>query len=217
VFLDEIGEVDTAIQVKLLRVIQTRTFQRIGDSQERSFRGKIVCATNRNLAEQMQNGGFRADLYYRLCADVVSTPSLRELLQDAPGELPSLLRLIAERIAGPEEAETLATEVEHWIETELGPDYPWPGNVRELEQCLRNVMIRGEYHPPRPPVAAVRDRLADGFLDGSLTADEVLRRYCTIVYAQTGSYQETARRLGLDRRTVRDKVDPRLLDELRSR
>ena len=77
-------------------------------------------------------------------------------------------------------------------------------------------MIRGEYHPSPPRRATPQQRLADEFAGGSLTADMLLRRYCTVVYAQTGSYQETARRLELDRRTVRDKVDAELLAELRS-
>jgi hypothetical protein len=216
VFLDEIGEVDVAIQVKLLRVLQTRTFQRLGDTRDRSFHGKLVAATNRDLASEMRAGRFRADLYYRLCSDLVLTPSLREQLHDSPGELRTLLGALAARIAGEEEAEAVADETERWIAAHLGPDYPWPGNVRELEQCLRNVLIRGEYRPP--PAAAPpdpREALAHGLLDGALTADELLRRYCTLVYARTGSYVETARRLGLDRRTVRERIDPALLAELR--
>ena len=91
----------------------------------------------------------------------------------------------------------------------LGPEYAWPGNVRELEQCVRNLVIRGTYEPQGP--AATRRRRAE-FLTaveaGALSADALLRRYCTWVYARTGSYSETARRLGLDPRTVRDRVDP---------
>ena len=75
VFLDEIGELDPGIQVKLLRVLQTRTFQRIGETDERRFEGKIIAATNRNLDEELEGGDFRADFYYRLCADRVTTPT----------------------------------------------------------------------------------------------------------------------------------------------
>ncbi|HEV8584415.1 MAG TPA: sigma 54-interacting transcriptional regulator [Methylomirabilota bacterium] len=215
VFLDEIGEVDLAIQVKLLRVIQTRTFQRLGDSRDRSFRGKVVAATNRDLTRDMKAGRFREDLYYRLCADQVTTPSLRERLRDSPDELGILLRFVAERVSGADEAETLAAEVARWIDAHVPADYAWPGNVRELEQCVRNIMIRGEYQPSADSRGVPRERLAEEFLDGSCTADELLRRYCTLVYEQTDSYQETARRLELDRRTVRDKIDDALLRELR--
>ena len=119
-------------------------------------------------------------------------------------------------MAGDEEAEALAAEAEAWIRTHLGPDYPWPGNVRELEQCVRNVLVRGEYRPHTLRPAGARAALANDILTGVLTADELLRRYCTLVYARTGSYVETARRLGLDRRTARAKVDAALLATLRS-
>ena len=77
VLLDEIGELDEHIQVKLLRVLQSREFQRVGDSQTRKFVGKIIAATNRDLAAEMEAGRFREDLYYRLCADRIETPSLQ--------------------------------------------------------------------------------------------------------------------------------------------
>ncbi len=70
-FLDEIGELDASIQVKLLRTLQSREFSRIGETQTRKFRGKIIAATNRNLAAEMQAGRFREDFYYRLCADMI--------------------------------------------------------------------------------------------------------------------------------------------------
>ena len=75
VFLDEIGELDGSIQVKLLRVLEYRTFQKVGDTRSIRFAGKIVAATNRDLAAEMHAGRFRQDLYYRL-ADQISTPSL---------------------------------------------------------------------------------------------------------------------------------------------
>ena len=214
VFLDEIGELDPALQVKLLRVLQTRTFQRLGDTRDRRFDGKIIAATNRDLAHEMSVDRFRKDLYYRLCSDLIVTPPLEEQLRAASGERRALVRFISRRVAGDAEAESLAEETERWIDAHLGEGYRWPGNVRELEQCVRNVMIRGEYRPPHAASASSRQRVADEVLAGSLSADELLRRYCTVVYAQTGSYQETGRRLGLDRRTVRDKVDSELLGRL---
>src|SRR5206468_1890299 len=140
VFLDEIAETEAAIQVKLLRVVQTRTFQRVGETQDRPFRGKIVAATNRDLAAEMQAGRFRPDLYYRLCSNVIETPSLAAQLREAPDELANLVLYLARGIAGEAEAPALAKETEAWIAGHLGPDYSWPGNVRELEQCVRNVM-----------------------------------------------------------------------------
>ena len=217
VFLDEVGDVDAAIQVKLLRVLQSRTFQRLGDTQDRPFRGKVIAATNRDLAAEIAAGRFRQDFYYRLCSDLIFTPSLAEQLGEAPGERRKLVLSIARRVAGDREAERLTDETEGWIAEHLTNAYPWPGNVRELEQCVRNVMIRGSYRPPQAPQSNARARFLDSIAAGALSADDLLRRYCTLVYAQTGSYQETGRRLGIDRRTVREKVDAALLAELQGR
>jgi hypothetical protein len=214
VFLDEIGDLDPGVQVKLLRVLQSRVFHRIGETEERRFEGKIIAATHRDLDAEMEAGRFRPDFYYRLCADRIEAPSLREQLADAPEELGRLLPILAQRIAGDEEGPALAAEAERWIRQHLGDDYPWPGNVRELEQCVRNVLVRGAYVPPRAPRVS-RDDLASVLAEGGISADELLRRYCTEVYARVGSYEETARRLGLDRRTVKAKIDPERLAVLR--
>jgi transcriptional regulator with AAA-type ATPase domain len=233
VFLDEIGEIDGGIQVKLLRLLQTRTFQRIGDTQTKTFAGKIIAATNRDLARQMQLGQIREDFYYRLCSDMIVTPSLRDILRDSPQELRNLVLFIALQVtdektgdngsARPapkevalQEAEALSDEVVGWVDQHLGRDYPWPGNFRELEQCVRNVLIRGQYLPPRMPLKLPRRELEEAVSAGGLTADELLRRYCTLVYAQTQNYEETARRLGIDRRTVKAKVDLDLLARFQS-
>jgi MoxR-like ATPase len=219
VFLDEIGEVEAAIQVKLLRVLETRAFQRLGDTRERRFRGKVVTASNRDLDREMEAGRFREDLYYRLCADRIETPSLAERLRDSPEEISDLVLFLAERQVGAELAPELAREVVAWIDRRLGRGYPWPGNVRELAQCVSNVLIRREYSPRRPsgpsPAGDPGREIANEILSARLSAEEVLGRYCTLVFAETGSYQEAARRLGLDRRTVKARVDPALLARLR--
>jgi transcriptional regulator with AAA-type ATPase domain len=202
VFLDEIGDLDAGIQVKLLRVIQARSFQRLGETEERPFRGKIIAATNRDLAAAMAAGRFREDLYYRLCSDLIRTPTLAEQLADSPDDLGNLLRHIARRLVGPE-ADALAAEAQTWIAANLGPSYPWPGNIRELEQCVRNVLVRGEYRPARPEA---EPSLAEQIEAGRLTADELLDRYCASVYRSSGSYEAAARRLRLDRRTVKARV-----------
>ncbi len=95
VFLDEIGEVGTDIQVKLLRVLQSRTFQPLGSTESRRFAGKIIAATNRDLPAEIRAGRFREDFYYRLCSDQLATPSLRQQLDAAPGELTTLVEHIA--------------------------------------------------------------------------------------------------------------------------
>lgn len=207
VFLDEIGELHPSIQVKMLRVVQARTFSRVGETQMRPFHGKFIAATNRNLADEMRAGRFREDLYYRLCSDLITTTPLREQLADAPDDLHHLVLFAAQRIAG-DDSEDLAREVEQWIETRLGLDYAWPGNIRELEQCVRNCLVRGEYHPVRMRATAEHSDkawLAEAER-GSLTADALLTHYCRWVYRQDGTYEGTAERIGLDRRTVKRRV-----------
>ena len=193
VFLDEIGEVDPTIQVKLLRVLQTREFQPIGDTKTQAFAGKIVAATNRDLATEMTSGRFREDLYYRLCSDLITTPSLKEQLRDTPDDLNDLVRFIARRVVGKEESETVTTEVLEWIESHLERNYAWPGNVRELEQCVRNVVIRNAYRPAA--IGGETNSVVD--LDrAELSAEELLSQYCAVVYARTGKlrrYSEKTR------------------------
>jgi transcriptional regulator with PAS, ATPase and Fis domain len=126
----------------------------------------------------------RQDLYYRLCADVIRTPTLREQIADSPQELPGLISILSRRIVGEEDADALAREVMNFVTRHLRRDYLWPGNVRELEQCVRNVMIRGEYHPAhmtRAGRSSPDDDLADLIRNGSLSAEELLSRYCTHV------------------------------------
>jgi transcriptional regulator with AAA-type ATPase domain len=213
VFLDELGDLDLSIQVKLLRVIETRTFHPVGETSGRQFRGKLITATNRDLASLMKKGQFREDLYYRLCSDQVVTPSLAEQLVDSPGVLRELVFYMSRRVAGPE-GEELARDVSEWIQGNLGTVYAWPGNYRELEQCVKNVLIRRNY---RPSEARADDPVEEFALDaraGRLSADELLSRYVTLIYSRTGSYEETARQLRLDRRTVKAKIDTALLARL---
>src|SRR5260221_9044005 len=202
VFLDEVGDLDPAIQVKLLRVLQTRTFQRLGETATRHFAGKIVAATNRDLAAASASGQFRRDFYYRLCADVITTPSLSEQLEGHDDELHHLVQHIATNVAGPPEADDVTHDVLRVIKQRLGTGYAWPGNFRELEQCVRSVLVRGDYTP-----AAIGSPSSHAaVLEGTLTEEQLLRWYTTLVYRQCRSYQEVARRLGIDRRTVRTRI-----------
>jgi DNA-binding NtrC family response regulator len=162
------------------------------------------------LAADIRNGRFREDLYYRLCSDQIATPSLAEQLADSPQVLRELVVHIARRIAG-DEGEELAGEVTGWMEKHLEAGYEWPGNYRELEQCVRNVLIRRDYRPSRSAPADPVEQFTADLRAGRLTADQALSRYATIVYKQTGSYEETARRLEIDRRTVKSKIDPEFL------
>jgi Sigma-54 interaction domain len=205
VFLDEIGELDQELQVKFLRVLQARSFQRLGETKPRMFLGKIVAATHRDLDQGLEAGWFREDLYYRLCADRIQTPSLRERIAADPNELWLMVSVLSERIAGAEYGPELAKEVQAFTERELGRDYGWPGNVRELEQCVRNVLVRKRYRPARRGAPA--PELDSALLASGYDSETLLDRYCALSYRQTQSYVETGKRLGLDRRTVKERAE----------
>lgn len=208
VFLDEIGELDTAFQVKLLRVLQARTFQRLGETETRHFAGKVVAATNRNLGQEMESGNFRQDLYYRLCADQITTPSLASQLEGSEDELHHLVRHIAHGVAGSTLGPQLAEESVTWIKKNLPPQYAWPGNFRELEQCVRNILIGGSYRPR--VVETNQNDVWDLAKANQLSAERLLSAYCLQVYQHCGSYIGTAKITGLDRRTVKAKVEQAL-------
>lgn len=213
VFLDELGEMELAIQVKLLRVIETRKFSPVGDTLQREFHGKLIAATNRDLAEEIRQRRFREDLYYRLCADLIETPSLAEQIVDSPEVLHELLLYMTRRAVG-NEADQAMPEVESWIKDHLPKNYDWPGNYRELEQCVRNIVIRRSYRPMRKSGdVAINDTFFEDFRLGRLKVSEVIAYYAAVVYRQTGSYEVAARQLAVDRRTVRAKVQ----EYLRSR
>ena len=211
VFLDEIGEISEEVQVKLLRILQSRKFQRLGDNTERYYRGKLLAATNRNLLEAIEKGKFRGDLYYRLCSDIIETPLLRDQLGGSERELNNFVQHLATAIVGPHESEALADEATAWIKKNLGLDYAWPGNVRELEQCLRNIMIRGSYSVPMATTSPNSENLLFEELKACrLTAEELLNIYCLNAYNKTGSYLAAAKILNLDRRTVKKRVEDAL-------
>ena len=202
IFLDEIGELDSEVQVKLLRVLQSRTFHRLGDTEPRSFGGKVVAATNQDLSREMAAGRFREDLYYRLCSDVIRTPSLQEQLAGNVDELAHLVTVLLQRNLGSSDQASFE-EIMSGIEDGVGYDYSWPGNIRELEQCIRNLLIHGHYLPPAAPSqGGTLDPLFDQMRAANATLDHVVSTYTTWVYTQQGTYTRAAKRLKVDRRTV---------------
>ncbi len=201
VFLDEIGEICENVQVKMLRVLQERSFQKLGENLDRKFKGKIIAATNRDLQEHIKLGQFRQDFYYRLCSDIIKTPSLCEQIENQ-NQLHQLIHFLCKKIVASNEVDQLADETLAVITETLGLQYSWPGNVRELEQCIRNVFIRGSYKP----FENSSDLLAI-VKSATITANELLNLYCKQVYKRTGSYVKTAEITGLDRRTVKKRVD----------
>ncbi|HEU4405022.1 MAG TPA: sigma-54 dependent transcriptional regulator [Polyangiaceae bacterium] len=138
-FLDEVGELPLELQAKLLRVLQERTFERVGDARPQKLEARVVAATHRDLGRMVAEGSFREDLYYRLKVVEIVLPPLRE----RPGDIP----LLVEHLLGKLRRE-LGVQVRSIDEgaMRLLVGYPWPGNVRELENALTRacVLARGE-------------------------------------------------------------------------
>lgn len=141
-FLDEIAEIPPSSQAKLLRVLQDRTFERVGGSRTLRCDVRVVAATNRDLAREVQEGRFREDLYYRLNVVPIRLPSLRERPEDIPALAHHFLARHARVLGKPLALSKAALEVL--------PRRPWPGNVRELEHALYRaaLLARGEVLGP---------------------------------------------------------------------
>jgi DNA-binding NtrC family response regulator len=203
VFLDEIGDTATDIQVKLLRVLQTRQFQPLGDSRTLEFQGKVMAATHVDLVSAIQKGDFREDFYFRLCADVIETPTLKAVLDEDAQEMRHLLEYLCRKFAGVEEGDSFVVECMDWISRHLPRHYSWPGNFRELEQCVRNMMVQGAYYPKILSLSSGQDRQLEAMKQGRLTLDELMGWYVTQEYHRTPSFAEVAHRLQVDPRTVK--------------
>ncbi|HPC35819.1 MAG TPA: sigma-54 dependent transcriptional regulator [Candidatus Marinimicrobia bacterium] len=133
-FLDEIGDMSTALQVKLLRVLQTKQFQRVGGEKFITSDFRLICATNKNLEQKIKDGEFRSDLYYRINVIPLTIPPLRERPSDIPLLVDYLLRLKADRLG------RQIPRIEPSVMARLMA-YSWPGNVRELENFIERALV----------------------------------------------------------------------------
>jgi transcriptional regulator with AAA-type ATPase domain len=200
-FLDEIGEVSIPVQIKLLQVLQERTFTPVGGREKKRFSGRVIAATNQPLDRLRADGRFRQDFFYRLCSDVIRVPTLRERIAESAAELPELVRILVERISG--SSELVAAVLER-----LPKGHSWPGNVRELEQAVRRILLTGAYVPEGTRTTQDPDStFIEELRAGELTAAELLARYSAMLHRRLGTYAEVAKRTGLDPRTTRKYVE----------
>lgn len=148
IFLDEIGDLPLALQAKLLRVLQEGEFERLGDPRTRKVDVRVIAATNRDLLSEVDEGGFRADLYYRLNVFPIDLPALR----DRPGDVPLLAMHFVHKYAGKMGRDITALS-QRMIDSLVA--YSWPGNVRELENVIERAVIlhRGAGRTLDEPVA----------------------------------------------------------------
>jgi len=203
IFLDEIGDASVQTQIRLLRVLEERAFSPVGSHETARFRGRIIAATNQPLDILRRSGRFREDFFYRLSSDVITVPPLRQRLDETPAELDDLVSLIVHRITGDRQGETIAAVLDS-LAASPGRGYAWPGNVRELAQAVRRILLKGTYEGDSGTVAPdLCSKLQEGIAAGALEADALMAGYCRLLYGRLGSYEAAARRLHLDRRTVK--------------
>ncbi len=208
IFLDEIGELDAGSQVKLLRVLQDRTFEVLGTSRSRTADVRIISATNRSLADLVQRGEFREDLLYRLNLITITLPPLRERCGDIPRLAMHFLRLAAQ--AHGVETEAITAKAMEWLGAQ-----PWPGNIRQLRQTIeRAVLIRGGRELDLDDFLAVRDSDArpprgEGLPEvGAMTLDEIEKAMIEkVIRHYEGNLSRAADALGLSRAALYRRLE----------
>jgi len=203
-FLDEIGEISLGTQVKLLRVLQEREFERVGGGQTLHVDVRLIAATNRGLKEMVAAGKFREDLYYRLNVINLRLPSLRERASDVPALAMHFLRRYAEENG--KAVKTFSDEALHRIGS-----YEWPGNVRELENVIERAVVLSDGerielgHLP-PELGVVARRSVAPAVPGA-TLDE-LERHAILKTMESvgGSTSRAAQILGISVRKIQYKL-----------
>ncbi|MEN9825306.1 MAG: hypothetical protein RI953_1051 [Pseudomonadota bacterium] len=210
-FLDEIGELESSLQVKILRVLQERAFSPVGGHEKKRFSGRLIAATNANLFEKVENGTFRSDLFHRLASDVIEMPSLRQRFSADQSERKFLVSRVLERMLG--RADMRQEErVLKLLGRFVPSDYTWPGNLREFEQVIRRLLLHGESVDSghRIFLGGLGDLAPAGARHGILdwrthqwTAEEVMSHYARSAYEVLGTYEKVAQKLGVDWRTAK--------------
>jgi DNA-binding NtrC family response regulator len=206
-FLDEIGEMPLPLQPKLLRVLETGEVRRVGEVQSRRVDVRIVAATNRDLAAEVEEGRFREDLYWRLRVLHLEVPPLRERPADVPLLVEWYLRRARDRHAGGKRIAPAALD--------LLADYHWPGNVRQLLNTLESVMVfapGGEIGPEELPEeirrASGNREVIRSAAERGLSLGELERDYIFEVLRRTGGNKSRAAEvLGIPRRTLYRRLD----------
>ncbi len=206
-FLDEIGETSMAMQAKLLRVLQERRVQRVGGDEVLEVDVRVLSATNRDLAEEIGKGNFREDLYYRLNVVSLRVPPLRERQED----IPLLCRHFLDRFAEKNKKNIRGFTPRAM---DLMLRYAWPGNVRELMNAVERgvVLCRGEHIGEDDLPLSLREEaeVPDKTIlqpTGDLPLDELEKEAILRTLEESGGNKsETARRLGITRRTLHKKL-----------
>ena len=213
VFLDEIGDVPTNVQVKLLRILQEREFERLGSNVTRSVDVRVIAATNADLRAALEQGRFREDLYYRLNVVPINVPSLRERKEDIPFLAIHFVRKLSKDL-GSQVTEISPAAMDRLVA------YNWPGNVRELENTIERSMVLApgnvlepadiRIESPRHPAPPASH---EALLPEGMTIDQweqmMLRE---AIRRANGNKSQAARLLGLTRNALRYRLSQMGLD-----
>jgi two-component system nitrogen regulation response regulator GlnG len=237
IFLDEIGDMSSATQAKVLRVLQDQRFERVGGSETVQTDVRVVAATNQALEDLVSAGRFRSDLFYRLNVYTIKLPPLRERIEDVPLLVDYFIRQFNEEVgrsvrsASPETIEILQR-------------YLWPGNVRELQATVKNALVNATTHVLTPDCLPVFVRQGADLAKNLASAqpqdfkltnlirtllqqgeDDIYRKVAfavdhvlldEVMRSVNGNQLEASRRLGISRTTLRAKLQVHRLSELAS-
>ena len=205
-FLDEIGNISAEMQMRLLRFLEDRKIRRIGDLREISVDCRVVAATNVDLPEEVEEGNFREDLYYRLRVVTLKIPPLRERKEDIPLLAQNFVEMFCESHKLP--MAKLPSETVKWL-----ADYPWPGNVRELKNALEGgvVLCRDGVLRPSdlnlPRLSEMRPKATAAGGSEAFSLDESERNAIVRALQQAGWVQkDAAELLGISRRAIHYKI-----------
>lgn len=205
IFLDEIGEINQQTQIKLLRVLQEKKFERVGGEETIEVDVRVVAATNRNLEEEVRAGRFREDLYYRLNVVSIHVPSLRERKDDIPLLVDAFVKKFSE------ENGKNVTGIDAKARSALYK-YDWPGNIRQLQNCIESacVMCSGTEISLEDLPPSISEYKGDGTISvpTGITLEEaekiIIRQNLA---ANKGNKSKTAELLGIERKTLNRKLE----------
>ena len=211
IFLDEIGEINTSTQVKLLRVLQEKEFERVGGEKPIQVDVRIVCATNRDLLKEIEKGNFREDLYYRLNVVHLDVPPLRERKDDIPLLMTAFLSQFNKE--NDKSLEGFSNGAKKALLT-----YEWPGNIRELRNSIESAVVLSRSSvievEDLPPSVRLADSSAQLSLDVGITLAEAEKKLIMSTLIMCGGNKTRAAEvLGIGRKTLHRKLQEYQIDQ----
>lgn len=211
IFLDEIGEIDAATQVKLLRVLQEKEFERVGGEKSITVDVRVVCATNRDLLKEIEKGNFREDLYYRLNVVHFDVPPLRERKDDIPLLMTTFLTQFNQE--NDKKIEGFSNGAKKALLS-----YEWPGNIRELRNSIESAVVLSRSSvieaDDLPPAIRLADNSAQLSLDVGITLAEAEKQLIMSTLVMSGGNKtKAAEILGIGRKTLHRKLQEYQIDQ----